>query len=106
MSDEPVFNPAESKIVRDAKRTMVILARIIRDKDVKKVITDPDLAQRIGHRPLEEAIAADPALGEMIKARVTPDLPLLNAAEETSVICALGSAIFNRLSDAESDDNP
>jgi hypothetical protein len=105
MSDEPVFTQAESKIVRDAKRTMVILARIIRDKDVKKVITDPDLVKLIGNRTLEEALA-DEELGKIIRARVTPDLPLLNSAEETSVICALGPAIFDRISDADSDNNP
>ena len=44
MSEEPPFNEDELKIVRNAKRTMMILGRIIRDKDVKKVITDPDLA--------------------------------------------------------------
>ena len=105
MSEEPPFNEDELKIVRNAKRTMMILGRIIRDKDVKKVITDPDLAGQIGNLTLEEALA-HPELGKIIRARITPDLPLLNAAEETTVICALGSAIFDRLMDAEQDDNP
>lgn len=105
MSEEPPFNQAELKIVRDAKRTMMILGRIIRDKDVKKVITDKDLAEAIGDLTLEQALAHE-ELGKKIRARVTPDLPLLNAAEETTVICALGSAIFDRLSDADANDNP
>jgi hypothetical protein len=105
MSEEPPLNQAELKIVRNAKRSMVLLGRIIRDKDVKKVVTDPDLIELIGNRTLEEALA-DEQLGKTIRSRVTPDLPLLNAAEETMVICALGSAIFDRVSDADSDDNP
>ena len=68
MSEEPPLNKAELKIVRNAKRTMMILARILGDKDL-------------------------------------PDLPRLNPAEETAVMCALGPAIFDRISDAESDDN-
>lgn len=103
MNEEPPFNDAELNIVQNVKRTMMILARVIRDKDVKKVITDPDLREQIGDRTLEQALA-DEQLGKKIRARVTPDLPQLNPEQETLVICQLGSAIFNRLLDANSNE--
>lgn len=104
MSDEPALTQDELKIVRNAKRTMTILGRIIRDKDIKKVVTDPDLVELIGERTLEQALA-DEQLGKTIRARVTPDLPQLNIEQETMVICQLGSQIFNRLLDVDSNDN-
>ena len=103
MSEEAPFSDVELKLVRQAKRTMMILARIIRDKDVKKVITDPDLKKLIGERTLEEALAHEET-GKAIRERVTTDLPSLNVEQETLVICQLGSTIFGRLLDAESEE--
>lgn len=99
MNEEPPFNDAELKIVQHVKRTMMILARVIRDKDVTKVVTDPDLREEIGDLTLEQALA-DEQIGKKIRARVTPDLPQLNIEQETLVICQLGSTIFSRLLDA------
>ena len=106
MSEDPRLKPHEVKIVNHVKRTMTILARVIRDKDVKKVAADPDpeLAELIGDRTPEAALA-DPQVGSEIRKRVTPDLPQLNAEQETMVICQLGAAIFERLLDADSNDN-
>jgi hypothetical protein len=107
MSEDPPLDEREVKIVNHAKRTMTILARVIRDKDINKVAADPDpeLAKLIGNHTPEQALA-DAELAKAIRKRVTPDLPQLNPEEETMVICQLGSAIFNRLLDAESNDNP
>jgi hypothetical protein len=106
MSEEAPFNKVELGLMRQAKRTMMILARIIRDKDPKKVVTDPDLKELIGERTLAEALAHE-EIGKTIRERVTPDLPELNVEQETLVICQLGSTIFERLLDAESnEDNP
>ena len=104
MNEEPPFTEDELQIVRNVKRTMMILARVIRDKDMKKVVTDPDLAAAIGTLTLEQALANED-LGKTIRARVTPDLPQLNVEQETMVICRLGSAIFDRLSGAGSNDD-
>lgn len=104
MSEEPPFKPHELKIVHKVKRTMMILARVIRDKDVKNVVTDPDIAELIGNRTPEQALA-DEQLGRTIRERLTPDLPQLNVEQETMVICQLGSAIFDHLFDGDSNDN-
>jgi len=107
MSEEPPLNEKETSVVQSVKRTMSILAKVIRDKDVKEVIKDKDLADLIGNRSLDDALA-DPELGPKIRERVTPDLPQLNAEQEALVVSQLGAAVFGRLIEAESnnDDGP
>ncbi len=104
MSEEPPFNEKEISVVQSVKRTMSILAKVIRDKDVNEVIKDKDLADLIGNRSLDDAFA-DPELGPKIRKRVTPDLPQLNTEQEALVICQLGTAVFGRLIAAELNDD-
>lgn len=94
MSDS--FTKSELSLIADAKKALTILSKIIRDKDVNEVIQDQDLADEIGGRTLDEALA-DPVLGPKIRDRVTPDLPQLNAEQEALVVSQLGTAVFGRL---------
>ncbi len=105
MSEEPPFNEAELKLVQTAKRTMMILAKIIRDKDAKEVVKDPDLAPLFAEKKdLAEALA-DPDLGPKIRERLTPDLPQLNDLQEALVVGQLGSLILGELRKIEANDN-
>jgi hypothetical protein len=90
------FSENELNLISKAKTTLRIMAKIVRDKDIKEAIKDKDLAQSIGNKTLEQALA-DPELGNTIRDRVTPDLPQLNDQEEAAVIARLGPAIFSEL---------
>ncbi len=90
------FSQDELNLIKKAKTTLRIMAKIVRDKDVREVIKDQDLAQLIGNKTLEEALA-DPELGDTIRDRVTPDNPQLNDQEEAMVIARLGPAVFSEL---------
>ena len=94
MSD--TFSQDELKLIRSTKATLRVMAKVIRDKDVREVVKDADLAQLIGNKTLEEALA-DPELGPQIRNRVTPDLPQFNEQEEAMVIGQLGPALFSEL---------
>ena len=105
MSEEFPFNDDELKLIQTAKRAMMILAKVIRDKDAEEVIKDPDLSPLVaGRQNLEEALA-DPELGPKIRERLTPDLPRLNVEQEALLVGQLGSVIFSRLIEGESNDN-
>lgn len=97
------FSQEELSLVQSAKRTLMILAKVIRDKNAEEVVKDPDLVQLIANKTLEEALA-DPELGDKIRSRVTPDLPQLNEREEAVVVTQLASAVFRQLTGTGSDD--
>jgi hypothetical protein len=90
------FTQNELNLINKAKATLRVMAKIIRDKDVKEVIKDEDLAQLIGSKTLEEALA-DPDLGGTIRARVTTDLPQHNDREEAMLVGQLAPAVFDEL---------
>ena len=85
MNGQARFDENDLKLIRIAKRTLNILAKVIRDKDPKEVIKDKDLADLIGDKSLAEALA-DPDLGQKIRDRLTLDLPQLNTEQEAMVI--------------------
>jgi len=97
------FNDTDLKLIDTAKRTMRILSKVIGDKDLQEVIRDTDLANLIGNRSLDEALA-DPEIGDQIRARVTTDLPQLNSEQEALAIVQLGPAIFGQLWTDEDED--
>jgi hypothetical protein len=71
MNGQTQFDENELKLIQIAKRTLHILAKVIRDKDPKEVIKDKDLADLIGDKSPAEALA-DSELGKKIKERMTP----------------------------------
>ena len=119
MSDEPPFTEAELAIVLKAKQTMRMLAKIIRDKDPKEVLKDPEIAALIDKRVKEqleqnpnlkeedirkdviEKMSSDPAFQE----RLTPDLPQLNVEQEALLVGRLGSTVFDELLRIEQEEN-
>jgi hypothetical protein len=111
MSEDPPFTPVELGVVLKAKRSLTILAKIIRDKDPKEVMKDPDIVALINKR-VKDKLDANPNLKEddarkevteqmpndpAFRERLTPDLPQLNVEQEALVVGRLGSSVFSEL---------
>src|SRR4051812_27283948 len=99
-----IFSDAEREEIQNTKDVMRLLAQVIRDRDVREVVKDPELAAEIGEMSLEEALA-DENLGTQIRRKTTPDMPLLNAEQEALLICQLGPSVYGRLFKPQSDDD-
>jgi hypothetical protein len=105
MNEQIRLDQNELKLIRIAKQTLKVLAKVTKDLDPKEVIKDEDIAKLIDEKEwkkddpktLAKALA-DEEIGPMIRERLTPDLPHLSPEQEAMVIGQLGEIIFSKLS--------
>ncbi len=96
MSDESVYRSQELteyewQLVDRIKRTVKVLARVTRHRDLDQVRTDIDPQDEMGADELDA----------LAKEHRTPDLPGLNDREAADLVGALGPAVLAALSEEE-----